>query len=268
MSKAAILKTRQVEKVWGKDRLPPPFDDATEERIGEIWFEPPRDFDALLAKYLFTSDKLSVQVHPSDANAPAGHRGKDECWLVLDAEPGATLAIGFREPIGKDRMRRAALDGSIEDVLVWHKVETGDFYYLPAGTVHAIGPGLSLIELQQNSEITYRLYDYGRPRELHLEEALKVADGGVYDKASFASKIPTRGDAALVEGPKFRLDLIDSRLPDSVAARYRGPVMAMPLSGCVKADGEELTAGSCAVMGGVEALRISQGARVLLAQPL
>ncbi len=268
MSKAAILQTRKVEKVWGKDRLPPPFEGAQDKRIGEIWFEPPRDFDALLAKYLSTSEKLSVQVHPSDAAAPAGHRGKDECWVVLDAEPDATLAIGFREPTGQEQMREAALDGSIEDLLVWHEVQAGDFYYLPAGTVHAIGPGLSLVEIQQNSDITYRLYDYGRPRDLHLEEALPVADGGVYDKEFFTRKIPEQGSAALVEGPKFRLDLVDSRLPDSVAARYRGRVMAMPLSGSVKLGGDELAAGNCAVVEQIDAIEVPPGTRALLAQPL
>ena len=97
-----ILETKTVEKPWGKDNLPPPFETVSAshggKRIGEIWFEPPRDLPQLLVKYIFTSEKLSVQVHPSDAQTEApglGRQGKEECWLVIDAEPGATLGIGF-----------------------------------------------------------------------------------------------------------------------------------------------------------------------------
>jgi len=166
------LPTRLVEKVWGRDALPAPFVAPQGKRIGEIWFEPPPEHPDLLVKYLFTSENLSVQVHPSDADALAGEEGKEECWLVLDAEPGATLAIGFDEPITAEQMEAAARDGSIEDLLTWHPVKAGDLFYLPAGTVHAIGPGLSLVEVQQTSDTTFRLFDYGRPRELHLELSL------------------------------------------------------------------------------------------------
>ena len=169
---SAALPIRTVEKVWGRETLPPPFKAPAGKRIGEIWFEPPAQLDELLVKYLFTSEKLSVQVHPDDAQAQAlgdGERGKEECWLVIDAEPGATLGIGFDRELSADEMRAAARDGSIEGLMTWHEVEAGDFFYIPAGTVHAIGPGVSLIEVQQNCDITYRLYDYGRPRELHLE---------------------------------------------------------------------------------------------------
>jgi len=134
-------------------------------------------------KYIFTSEKLSVQVHPNDAQAGrAGEfdTGKEERRLVIDAEPGATLGIGFKEPISADAMRAAALDGSIADLLAWHPVRAGDFC-IPAGTVHAIGAGVSLIEIQQNSDITYRLYDYGRPRSLHLDKGVAVARGELYD---------------------------------------------------------------------------------------
>lgn len=116
-----LLETKTVEKPWGKDLLPPPFETPAGKRIGEIWFVPPTDLPQLLVKYLFTSEKLSVQVHPSDAQTEAmglGRQGKEECWLVIDAEPGATLGIGFKEPIDADTMRAAALDGSIEDMLV------------------------------------------------------------------------------------------------------------------------------------------------------
>ena len=118
-----LLETRTVEKPWGKDALPAPFDTPAGKRIGEIWFEPPRDLPQLLVKYIFTSEKLSVQVHPSDAQtevAGLGKQGKEECWLVIAAEPEAKLGIGFERAVDAETMRAAALDGSIEDMLAWH----------------------------------------------------------------------------------------------------------------------------------------------------
>ena len=143
-----LLETKTVEKPWGKDVLPAPFKTPAGKRIGEIWFVPPADLPQLLVKYLFTSEKLSVQVHPSDTQTLAaglGRQGKEECWLVIDAEPGATLGIGFKGEVDAGAMRAAALDGSIEDMLVWHPVKAGDFFYIPANTVHAIGGGCSII---------------------------------------------------------------------------------------------------------------------------
>ena len=180
---SARLPVRMVERPWGRTALPAPFAAPAGQRIGEVWFEPPALLDDLLVKYIFTSEALSVQVHPDDAQAPAGHRGKDECWLVLTAEPGARLGIGFDQVLSADAMRAAALDGSIERLLTWHRVQSGDFFYIPAGTVHAIGAGIGLIEVQQNSDITYRLYDYGRPRELHLDDGVAVSRLTPYDRA-------------------------------------------------------------------------------------
>src|SRR3546814_3643538 len=112
--------------------------------------------DDLLVKYIFTSEKLSVQVHPSDAQALAagmGQTGKEECWLVIDAEPGARLAIGFSEPIDTATMRAAALDGTIEHLLAWHPVERGDFFYLPAGRSEE-----HTSELQSLMRISYAVF--------------------------------------------------------------------------------------------------------------
>lgn len=176
---AAIrLERRFVERIWGRRNLPAPFDGAKQaQEIGEIWFEGPAEAQ-LLVKYLFTSQPLSVQVHPSDAIAKAvGHAsGKDEAWFILAAEPGASIGLGLTHEVSKDELRAAALDGTIEQLIDWKPVRAGQALFVPAGTIHAIGPGISLIEIQQNADITYRLYDYGRPRELHLEEALAAAD--------------------------------------------------------------------------------------------
>jgi mannose-6-phosphate isomerase len=103
---------------------------------------------------------------------------------VLRADPGAQLAIGFREPINGELLRAASLSGEIEQLLNWVEVQAGDAFFIPAGTVHAIGGGLALCEVQQHSDITYRLYDYGRPRELHLEKAVQVANTSAGDAKS------------------------------------------------------------------------------------
>jgi mannose-6-phosphate isomerase len=249
-----------VEKPWGRDALPPPFVAPAGRRIGEIWFEPPAELDTLLVKYLFTSEKLSVQVHPG------GAQGKEECWLVVAAEPDAQLGVGFREPIGAEAMREAALDGSIEQLLQWRPVQPGDFLYIPAGTVHAIGAGVSLIEVQQNHDVTYRLYDYGRPRELHLDRGIAVAKGTPHDPA-LRKHVPEHGAVTLVEGPLFRLDRVEGAVPAAVAQRYRGSLLVAPLVGEVAVAGDRVAPGQCALAHAVADIAIADGARCLLAQP-
>ncbi len=168
------LPTRFLEKVWGATDLLPWYLNSDKKKIGEVWFE--ADLP-LLVKFVFTSEALSVQVHPNDEFAAAheNSRGKTEMWYILRADPGARLAIGFREAISAERLREAALSGEIEQLLHWIEVEAGDAFLVPAGTVHAIGAGLAICEIQQYSDITYRLYDYGRPRELHLDKGVQVA---------------------------------------------------------------------------------------------
>lgn len=172
-NKPVRLPTRFLEKVWGTPDLLPWYPSAS-KKIGEVWFE--ADLP-LLVKFVFTSERLSVQVHPDDAFARAheNSRGKTEMWYVMRADPGARIAIGFRESISRERLREVALSGEIVGLLNWLEVQAGDAFFLPAGTVHAIGGGLALCEVQQHSDITYRLYDYGRPRELHLNQAIQVA---------------------------------------------------------------------------------------------
>jgi mannose-6-phosphate isomerase len=163
------------EKVWGSTRLEPLFPNSS-TKIGEVWFGGVPNLP-LLIKFLFTTEKLSVQVHPDDAYASQHHDslGKTEMWYVLAAEPGAQIAAGFREPITPDRLRKASLSGEIENLLQWFDAAPGDAFFIPAGTVHAIGAGLTLCEIQQHSDVTYRLYDYGRPRDLHLDRGVQVS---------------------------------------------------------------------------------------------
>ncbi len=274
------LPIRTVEKPWGKDVLPAPFaspagaapaSGSSGQRIGEIWFEPPPELPELLVKYIFTSEALSVQVHPSDAETLAqgiGRQGKEECWLIVDAEPGAKLGIGFREAYDAATLRAAALDGSIEHLMAWHEVRPGDFFYIPAGTVHAIGAGVSLIEVQQNSDITYRLYDYGRPRELHLEAGMAVAHGTPYAD-QWRLHVPDRADVTLVEGPLFRLDQIAGRPTEDVAARYGAqPLLVIPRKGVVRLDGEEIAPGGCGLAPSLDAAAFDESGLCLIAQPL
>lgn len=259
------LRTREVEKPWGRDSLPAPFHTPVGRRIGEIWFEPPPELPGLLVKYIFTSEKLSVQVHPSETQFP-GH-GKDECWLVLDAGPDAALGIGFREPIGPEAMREAALQGRIEHLLDWHSVRPGDFFYIPAGTVHAIGAGVSLIEVQQNSDVTYRLYDYGRPRELHLDEAVRVACGEPYDE-KLSRRVPPRGSMTLVDGPLFRLDQVEGSPAEALAAVYEAePLLVIPREGPVHIAGREVAAGECGLALDLREVEFATTGVCLLARP-
>lgn len=268
MTLGRVLPTRAVAKPWGRDRLPATFTDRDGERIGEIWFEPPEELPELLVKYLFTSENLSVQVHPGDTQAPAGEPGKDECWLIVGAEPGARLALGLTHNAGRDAVRRAALDGSIEELLAWHHVAPGDFFYIPAGTIHAIGAGISLIEVQQNSDLTYRLYDYGRPRALHLEEALAVASLRPHG-AGLRRRLAARGTERLVDGPHFRLHRV-SGPPDAGALAGYGdrPLLVVPLGAAVSFGEGVAKPGECAVVASLGQCRFAPDSEALIAQPL
>ncbi len=177
----SLLHTAFHEKVWGDSRLSPWFPDS-DRKIGEVWYQHAEPLPVLV-KLLFTSDRLSVQVHPADeyAREHEDSRGKTEVWHVLRADPGAQgVAVGLREPVSPERLRALAVSGEIEEYLQWIPVKPGDTIFIPAGTIHAIGPGLALCEIQQNSDVTYRLYDYGRPRELHLDKAMEVSIAGPY----------------------------------------------------------------------------------------
>jgi mannose-6-phosphate isomerase len=144
---------------------------------GEIWFTAEEELP-LLVKFIYTHAALSVQVHPGDEYAAEHHRsrGKTEMWYIVSAAPDAAIALGFREAVTRERLREAALSGEIEQLLNWVTPRPGDTFFTPAGTVHAIGAGIELWEIQENCDVTYRLFDYGRSRELHLEHALAVTN--------------------------------------------------------------------------------------------
>ena len=243
-----------IEKPWGRVHLPPPFDSigsahgSSGNAIGEIWLEPD-DARALpvLVKYLFTSEKLSVQVHPNDAQAQARgwKNGKNECWYITDVEPGAMLGLGLRKPLTADELQAAALDGSIEDLLDWRPLRKGQFFVVPAGTIHAMSAGISLIEFQQNIDLTYRLYDYGRPRELHLDDAVAVADAGPYPDA-YIRKIDNDASQAqlLAHFPQF--DVYYTRdVAALVSSHQNRACWVVPLAGDVTGGGDRAGSGDC-----------------------
>ncbi len=258
---SGLLPVRMVEKPWGRDVLPAPFSAPPGQRIGEIWFEPPPELPQLLVKYIFTSERLSVQVHPP------GTSGKEECWLVVGALPGAVLGIGFKKPVSQSAMRAAALDGSIESLMAWHPASPGDFFYIPAGTVHAIGAGISLIEVQQNNDITYRLYDYGRPRALHLDAGLAVAGGTPHDPA-LRRQITGPDSAGLVDGPLFRLDRIAGAPCAKIRARYAGTAcLVIPQAGEVTIGGAAIVPGECGWVRALGEVNFAGNTACLIAGP-
>ena len=231
---AVRLPAMPVERVWGRRDLPAGFPSlGPDVPVGEIWFEPPAG-SALLVKYLFTAQRLSIQVHPDDAAARARGlpRGKDEAWYILQAEPEARIGLGLTHEVSRDALREAALDGSIEQLLDWRPVSKGEILYAPAGTIHAIGGGISLIEIQQQLDVTYRLYDYGRPRELHLEDGIAVAIPGPWTPP----EVP--GGSVLAAGNAFRVERWTQ------GGRLEGPAVVVPLAAAGTIDGAPLATGA------------------------
>ena len=233
------------ERVWGRENLLPYFPDADgdKNRIGEVWFTFEENLTSsgktlgellrlcpetlgtaadpqhpgicpLLVKLLFTTERLSVQVHPDDTYAHLHHQclGKTEAWYVMDSQLPGEVAIGFREPLSAEKLREASLSGEIETLLEWRKVSRGDVVFTPAGTVHAIGAGCTICEIQENSDITYRLYDYGRPRELHLDHGTKVSDLGPHAHTPETKSLGT-GREELLACDYFRIEKLAPKEP-------------------------------------------------------
>jgi mannose-6-phosphate isomerase len=246
------FKREYVEKPWGRPSLPPMFDPPPGKRIGEVWFTGGKDLP-LLAKYIFTSEKLSIQVHPSDDQARLrGLRsGKAECWYIIEAAPDAVLGLGLTREVTGEELRSAALDGSIEPLMHWQPVHAGDFIFVPPGTIHAIGEGIALLEFQQNADITYRLYDYGRPRELHLDDGVAVAAKGPFDD-SLIREVKFGESQSLVDARPFKLV---SGTHDAFTKEDR---WIMPLSGQVRSRNDVAQAGDVLFAQGGEPVRYEE----------
>jgi mannose-6-phosphate isomerase len=179
----------------------------------------------LLLKFLFPEDKLSVQVHPDDATAQRFGEpwGKTECWYVAHAKPGAQVALGLKSEVAAKQLEQAIHDKRAEDLLRWVNIYPGEMIYVAGGTVHTMGGGAVLVETQQQSDTTYRLYDYGRPRELHLERGLasvkeKVKSGKVIRPAPVAIDGKSRR-SAMISAPYFAVDLFELKTPCDLTTR-------------------------------------------------
>jgi len=278
-SNTAFLKPFQLiplfqEKVWGRRNLAPFYPShVSDYPIGEVWFTFKENrtksgetlgqiirahpgilgsaYDPLhpeqcplLVKLLFTSERLSVQVHPGDDYAQQHHQslGKTEAWYVVAAEPEAEVAVGFKEVLSSRRLEQAARSSEIEALLDWRPVKTGDVIFVPAGTVHAIGAGVTICEIQQNSDITYRLYDYGRPRELHLAHGVKVSHlGPQHSRVEPRMLAPGREELAV--SAYFRIERL--RAAEGVRFGAGSPyyMLLTCLSGSGRIAGDPFTAG-------------------------
>jgi len=211
----------------------------------------PRRFPLLL-KFLFPHEKLSVQVHPDDAQARRVSQpwGKTECWYVAHAKPGAQIGLGLKEGVTVAQLEQAIHEKRAEELLNWLNVYTGDMIYVSGGTVHTLGPGSVIIETQQQSDTTYRLYDYGRPRELHLLEGLaavkkKVAAGKVVRPAPKQMPGTRNREALLIAAPYFVVDMFEMKdaqeltTVDDSGKRSAQILVAAEGCGVVEATGAE-----------------------------
>ena len=260
------LQRLVMEKPWGRDDVPRDFGDFEGRRIGEIWFaHPDGEAAPLMVKFLFTSERLSIQVHPDDDAATAAGlvRGKDECWLVLAADADAELGAGLAVDTDRNALRAAARDGSIVDLIDWRATETNDFVYNPAGTVHAIGAGLTIVEVQQNIDRTYRLYDYGRPRELHLDAGLAVARVSAGADPRDCHVDPAT-NAKLVSGPYFHVLHLTGAIDPAAIEGAKGELTFVPLSAGCRAADEMVRLGEAALLDDASLIQIAPGGRALL----
>jgi mannose-6-phosphate isomerase len=260
---------------WGFQDLAPWYDYRTDgEPIGEVWLTgemctadtgplaglslaeitrlhgsallgtgiQEKDFP-MLVKLLFPKAKLSVQVHPDDGLAQqyGEPRGKTECWYALDARPGAQVALGIRPGVTVDEVKGAIQDASLESLLEMVPVQKGDMIFVAAGTVHAMGPGVVILETQQTSDLTYRMYDYGSARELHLDKSLAAMR-----LKTTAGKVPPRtvdGHTLLIDERYFRIERWPIRPGTAPALLSPEPVVQMLFvaEGRIRISGEGFT---------------------------
>jgi len=188
------------------------------ELVGDAARDPKRF--PLLLKFLFPHEKLSVQVHPDDAQAVRVGQpwGKTECWYIAHAKPGAQVALGLKPGVTVPQLEQAIHQKRAEEVLNWVNVFSGDMIYVAGGTVHTLGPGSVVIETQQQSDTTYRLYDYGRARELHLKDGMaavkeKVNSGKVVRPAPLQLNGSKNRHSPLVAAPYFVVDMFEAKEP-------------------------------------------------------
>ncbi len=263
-----LLSPEFHERVWGSRNLAPIYDRRIapdDPPIGEAWLtgdackvangalrgkslqELSQEFGEklvgsramdkrrfpLLIKFLFPQEKLSVQVHPDDDGAKSIGQacGKTECWYVLKADPGAQVGLGLTSGTTRKELESAINETRAEKLLNWIDIHAGDLIYVDAGTVHAIGPGSVIVETQQNSDTTYRLYDYGRPRELHVEKGLAATKEKTH-AGKISPQASSNGDLQLVASPCFTIEKWHLEKPRGRATSAASPTVLVALEGC------------------------------------
>ena len=247
MYKGVILKLKPYlnETIWGWEKWVLSCHEAGKSTIEEGTYEGKKLPEVLgcgsnfpiLNKIIKAEETLSVQVHPNDdyAKRVENANGKTECWYILEAEKDATLISGIKKGLNKDTLRKIIKEGNLEDYLERINIKSGDFIYIPAGTVHAIEGGIKLIEIQQNSNITYRLHDWGRGREEHIEKSLDVID---YEGKNKGGKID---NFQKLETPYFNVEkiIVDKSYKDTVNEKFHSYIVICG-EGVVKANNEEI----------------------------
>ena len=270
-----LLAPRLVGRVWGGDRLRPLAPDAAPSGpIGEAWFgDADEQPDGVLVKLLDVQDRLSVQVHPDDDLAKvmhgAGAIGKHEAWVVLEAAPGAELLLGRSPSVSSSDISNALASGAdVTPLLARHSVHRGDVFDVPTGCLHALMPGLFIWEVQQRSDRTYRVADWGRndpSRPLHATEALRATDAAHQATRTTAIDWSRPGEQSLVTSPHFSARAVVGPWTGKIVVGPHGATATA--TGAIVASGLRLGALATAhlAMGEVD-LEVSAGATLLIAE--
>ena len=223
--------------------------------VGQHVYENTGDEFPMLVKFIDAKQDLSIQVHPNDEVAAARHngsKGKTEMWYVIGTQPGAHLLVGLKEKITPEIYEQKVADGTITDVLCRYDIQPGDVFFLPAGRIHAICGGSYIAEIQQTSDLTYRIYDYnrpgldGKPRQLHTEWAKTAIDYTVYDNYRTAYPREKDEEMQVADCPYFTTSVYDLTLPyakDLSDIDSFMVVMCLEGSGTLEVDGEEMSIG-------------------------
>ena len=295
-----LLEAFNVAKVWGGTKLASlknGLEDLKEKGLlplGETWevsrhpdgpskISSGESLDNLLSneempylvKFIDTTDNLSIQVHPGDEYAKRVEQssGKTECWLILDSEPEGGIYLGFKEGVTIEQFKKLLDDkGNLSELMVFYPVKRGDFFFVPAGTIHAIGKGVTLAEIQQNSGITYRVWDWnrvgmdGKPRELHIDKALDVInfEESFNSPETFRVKkdVLSQGNATLIEHEDFTVNLVtlgegeSFELPASATNRKRS---LLCLEGEVHCDSLSIRAYRAALFNKNDSYQLNSG---------
>ena len=250
-----MTSVRVVHKPWGVNDLQPWSSiDGGDDAVGELWFERAdklAPIPALLLKLLFTREPLSIQVHPDDtfARAMGLPNGKSEAWYIISAKPEAQIGVGLTRRVTPQELRASIRNGSIVELVQWRAVAPGDVVFIPAGTIHAIGAGIVLAEIQQHSDTTFRLFDYSRQRELHEDNGVAVANTWPLRSPHNPTRLAD-GRTLLVTSRYFVLERLDLPKGSSWALLAEPETWILVLDGHAAIGLTAVSVGQAAFVGG------------------